>query len=160
MRRIVNTLGRWVAPRVLLIGIALSMSACGGRSQTGVREGYPQLSEARTFLSLLVSFDQSPNVYSFITPKRCWVSKDDAAYFVTRIHSEVKSASVKMSSSSTIRNGSTEGDEAAFLLRGFQKGIYPPSPNSGPVRPGTKEELLAWWASYKSGTVRPERACT
>ena len=116
-------------------------------------------SEPRKFLSHLLSMRMSPNVYSFMTERECWISSKDAAYFATRIYSDTPSASVKLSSSSSLRNGSTEGDEAAFLLLGFRRGVYPPSGNSGPASEGYKKELLAWWSSYVSGDAAPEGKC-
>ncbi|WP_019613485.1 hypothetical protein [Psychromonas ossibalaenae] len=100
------------------------------------------------FLELLRS--RGPEAYYTVRGEhKNWIKYSDITKLIELLDSTVPCAAVARSISSYIDfNGSTIGDEAAFLIIGFQKGHYPPDLNS--TRPkitaSDKHRLKEWWA--------------
>ncbi|WP_028862986.1 hypothetical protein [Psychromonas aquimarina] len=80
-----------------------------------------------------------------------WIKDSDITQLIKLLDSTEPCAAVARSISSYIEfGGSTVGDEAAFLIIGFQKGHYPPALNS--TRPKItaeqKSKLKKWRADF------------
>jgi hypothetical protein len=76
-----------------------------------------------------------------------WVKPSDVLELMNHIDSNAPCRSVALASSSYIRfNGSTLGDEAAFLIEGFRQCEYPPDNSSKPLSESDRVALKEWWS--------------
>ena len=87
--------------------------------------------------------------YSVHGIHQSWVKSEDVSDLVALLDSDEKCGAVSMTISSYHEtHGSTVGQEAAFLLKGFIAGRYPPGLNS--TRPTVdKNEIREWWKRYQ-----------
>ena len=100
-------------------------------------------------LDLLVNGNHPGAVLTVSEPVEHWVQEKDLPRLMLLLDSPVPCASVASSKSSDWPGVSTLGDQAAFLIQGFRKGMYPPELHSGRMAPGLKDEIRAWWAARK-----------
>jgi len=103
------------------------------------------------FLDVLRKEDTT--CYPIFGVKKNWVKKENIPKLMSLIDSKEPCAAVSRTISSYFDfKGSTIGDEAAFIIMGFQKGEYPPDLNS--TRPKitgeNKTEILSWWEEFKT----------
>jgi hypothetical protein len=90
--------------------------------------------------------------YTVARPHRDWVKPEHLADLFALLGSADRCASVHGTWSSVLIPGtSTIGNEAAFIIEGFQKGVYPPWPHSlqFPYDEPRKTELRNWWSEYQ-----------
>lgn len=81
-----------------------------------------------------------------------WIKASDIPGLIELLDSSEPCAPVNRAVSSYAElNGSTIGEEAAFLIIGFKKGEYPPSLNSTRPRLNhrVKDELKKWWQEFE-----------
>ena len=139
---------------VLLIApscVFLSKNQFGDGLLTMERDSFDwQQKSAVDFLLLLVEMGPGTS-YMVFELQDNWVKEADLPYLISVIDSDEPCASVTRSISSYMEpHGSTVGDEAAFLILGFQRGVYPPGLNS--TRPGVcgedKMRMKLRWRGY------------
>jgi len=74
-----------------------------------------------------------------------WVKEDDLPELMALLDSTEQCSNVKSAMSSWIDfEPSTIGNEAAYLIKGFREGRYPPGLNSTRPRPD-KAKIREWW---------------
>lgn len=78
-----------------------------------------------------------------------WVKREHLPALIRLLNSKLPCRAVVLTASSKMINGSTIGDEAAFLIQGFRAGAYPPALNSRPLDGEKLEEILNWWEAYR-----------
>lgn len=127
-----------------LLIVALLIAGCSSAGKE--REASPELKSPQEFLSHLVTISNQ-RFYTFTAPKPCWVAAKDIPYLISRLDSVLPSAAVVMSAESNLRLGSTEADEAAFLIQGFRQGRFPPALRSERISDQDRMEIKAWWAA-------------
>jgi hypothetical protein len=81
----------------------------------------------------------------FHEPIKNWVSQKDLPALLALADSQEPCASVAIGSS-TVHDtrGLTLGDQALFMIESYQKGEYPPAPNSLPYDEARAKELKDW----------------
>jgi hypothetical protein len=88
--------------------------------------------------------------YSIVEVHKNWISIGDIPKLIELLNDDTPCASVSMAISSLIsHDASTVGHEAAFMIEGFRKGVYPPDPNSSEYK-YDKKEILKWWSKNKN----------
>jgi hypothetical protein len=76
-----------------------------------------------------------------------WVQPSDVAELMDLIDSDFPCRSVALAYSSFIRfDGSSMGDEAAFLVEGYRQCRYPPSLSSKALSDSDRAALKEWWS--------------
>ena len=142
---------------LLLSTFLLTNPACS----LGQMQVEPQVTDLRKispmeFLEYLKTDTRPMRVFTIREPLECWVSESDVQELVARLDSSEQSMSVALSVVSSIRKSSQEADEAAYLIKGFRAGKYPPTLGS---KPTSAEEIAAirnWWTAYKTGVAPSE----
>ncbi len=93
-----------------------------------------------------LKMERSPSdEFIFREPIKNWVSQKDLPALLALADSREPCASVALGSSSVGNtHGSTLGDQALFMIESYQKGEYPPAPNSLPYDETRAKELKDW----------------
>lgn len=144
---------------ILCASLALSaLSACTSPRAISRVNFDEDKSTPRELLSYLTQLHRKPNTFTFDDKRPCWITEADVSYFITRLDSTSPASSVRLPPASFIRDGSTEGDEAGYLIKGFRLGIYPPDLGSDPLSGEAKQEIRDWWQNYRSGRAPLEGA--
>lgn len=104
----------------------------------------------RSSLEFITQLKQRPvnSSYVVLGIHKHWVKKSDIPELVALLDSTERCAAVDMSITSFIDlSGSTVGNEAAYLIKGYIQGEYPTELNSSrfKVSKRDKEELKVWW---------------
>lgn len=83
---------------------------------------------------------------------RGWLQRSDVLVLIELVDSETHCRSVALAASSRFKwNGSTLGDEAAFLVEGYRQGVYPPGLTSEPLSDADRLEVMKWWGALANG---------
>ncbi|WP_155844913.1 hypothetical protein [Arenimonas oryziterrae] len=135
----------------ILFFVSLALYACAAQK---MRPDFDfENGNAIEFLQYLKTPNGVVDWYSFDAPYSCWVRQKDVEQLIRLLDSTEKSRSVRLAIASRILRGSTEGDEAAFMIYGFREGEYPSRARSSPVSTEEKDAIREWWRDYRSGRV-------
>ena len=78
-----------------------------------------------------------------------WIKKEDIPKLIKLLDSKDSCANVSIATSSFLdMKFSTVGQEAAYMILSFQKGIYPPGLNSS-IYVWNKNDIIKWWEKNK-----------
>jgi hypothetical protein len=77
-----------------------------------------------------------------------WVKREHVPALIALLDSDKPCGSVALSVSSYIGGKSTIGNEAAYLILGYQRGVYPPELNSN-LNPVDRARIREWWSSIE-----------
>lgn len=92
----------------------------------------------------LLQRGKEQKMFTVPAPVATWVKKEHLPALIKLLDSKEECMSVALEASSTIRMGSTVGDEAAFLIAGYRAGQYPPALSSKAFTDSERAELIEW----------------
>lgn len=138
---------------ILLLLCVVSGSSCSMNPKSMQQKPIDDLRKIPPleFLDYLKTDTRPMRVFTIKEPLECWVSEKDVPGLMNRLSSDKPSMSVALSIVSNIRKSSKEADEAAFLIKGFRFGKYPPTLGSEPISEGDIKAIRSWWSAYKAG---------
>jgi hypothetical protein len=118
---------------------------------TAALERFHKIDESRSPMAFLDEVcSLRAGVYVVEDSVRGWVQPSDVSELMELIDSDRPCSSVALVVSSRLRwEGSTMGDEAAFLIEGFRQGTYPPGLTSEPLSDADRAALKDWWNAAK-----------
>ncbi len=87
------------------------------------------------------------SVYPIVSSSIDWVNEKHIPELIKRLDDQTPCASVMLYQSSYIGFSSTVGNEAAFIIKGFMEGKYPPDLNSN-RNVIDKGKIRSWWRDY------------
>jgi hypothetical protein len=99
--------------------------------------------ESQTPLDLL-EFLRTTSLFTVAEARRGWVKREHVPALIALLDSDDACGSVALAVSSYLGGRSTIGNEAAYLILGYRRGVYPPELNSN-RDPIDKAEIRAWW---------------
>jgi hypothetical protein len=110
------------------------------------------------FLDVLKTLkERNYDQYKFRHSIKNWITKKDVPELISLTKSKDPCASVSLMASQIWDRGeySTVGQEAIFMLEGYQKGEYPPAQDSFRISDIDTKELIKWCQDQMRQINRP-----